>query len=67
MEGVTEMMVHPGIPEESQGVNLGNRELEGYLVSEDRRKELNACIEARNWLGACELTNFSRLALLTEL
>jgi predicted glycoside hydrolase/deacetylase ChbG (UPF0249 family) len=60
--GVTEVMVHPGIPEESRGVALGNSELEGYVASEDRRRELDSCIEARVWAGAWELTNFRRLA-----
>ena len=48
--GVTEIMVHPGIPEESRGLVLGNPELERYLALEDRRKELDACIEARRWM-----------------
>jgi len=48
--GITEIMVHPGIPEESRGLLLGNRELERYLALEDRRKELDACIEARLWM-----------------
>jgi predicted glycoside hydrolase/deacetylase ChbG (UPF0249 family) len=61
-EGVIEMMVHPGLPEESRGIDLGNRELERYLGSEDRRRELNACIEARAWPSKWELTNFARLA-----
>jgi len=62
--GITEMMVHPGVPEESDGIHLGNRELERYLRSEDRRLELNACIEARAWPrnGGWELTTFRRLA-----
>jgi hypothetical protein len=65
-EGVTEIMVHPGIPEESRGLVLGNHELERYLASEDRRKELEACIEARRWLsgdsGGWRLTTFGGLA-----
>jgi predicted glycoside hydrolase/deacetylase ChbG (UPF0249 family) len=60
--GVTEMMVHPGVPEESRGIDLGNRELERYLVSEDRRRELSACIDARAWPSKWQLTNFARLA-----
>jgi predicted glycoside hydrolase/deacetylase ChbG (UPF0249 family) len=60
--GVTEIMVHPGIPEESRGIDLGNTEIERYLVSEDRRSEMNACIEARRWASDWELTNFTRLA-----
>jgi predicted glycoside hydrolase/deacetylase ChbG (UPF0249 family) len=59
--GVTEMMVHPGIPEESQGLDLGNREVERYLRSEDRRRELNACIEAKTWASKWQLTNFRKL------
>jgi predicted glycoside hydrolase/deacetylase ChbG (UPF0249 family) len=60
--GVTEVMVHPGVPEESRGLALGNAELERYVASEDRRRELNACIEARRWANAWTLTNFGRLA-----
>ncbi len=60
--GITEIMVHPGIPEESTGVDVGNAEIEGYLVSEDRRKEMNACIEARAWTRGWALTNYTRIA-----
>ena len=62
MPGVTELMVHPGVPEESRSLWLGNAELERYVASEDRRRELHACIEARQWAGAWTLTNFRRLA-----
>ncbi|HEY8165154.1 MAG TPA: ChbG/HpnK family deacetylase [Gemmatimonadaceae bacterium] len=67
VEGVTELMVHPGIPEESRGIDLGNKELERYLVSEDRRIELNACVEARSWLERWELTTFGRVAAAARL
>jgi len=60
--GVTEIMVHPGVPEESQGLALGNRGLERYVASADRRRELEACIEARGWTSGWRLTNFRRLA-----
>jgi predicted glycoside hydrolase/deacetylase ChbG (UPF0249 family) len=64
--GVTEIMVHPGIPAESRGVALGNRELERYLGLEDRQRELEACIEARDWMSTSghgwTLTTFKRLA-----
>jgi hypothetical protein len=53
--------VHPGIPEESVGIDVGNHELERYLVSEDRRRELEFCIEARSWVDPSRLTNFTRL------
>ena len=60
--GVTEIMVHPGIPEESRGIELGNRALERYLVSRDRRRELDACLAARSEQTALRLTNFTQLA-----
>jgi predicted glycoside hydrolase/deacetylase ChbG (UPF0249 family) len=62
LPGVTEVMVHPGIPEESRALSLGNPELERYVASEDRRREMQACIEARQWAGKWTLTNFARLA-----
>jgi len=62
LAGVTEIMVHPGIPEESLGVDLGNREFERYLASDDRRLELDACIAARAYTRAWTLTTFARLA-----
>jgi predicted glycoside hydrolase/deacetylase ChbG (UPF0249 family) len=61
-EGVTEIMVHPGIPEESLDVNLGNPGLEHYLALEDRRRELNACIEASSLAQQLELCSFRALA-----
>lgn len=60
--GVVEVMVHPGIPEQSREVVLGNAELERYVGSDDRRRELETCIEARAWIGPWTLTNFGRLA-----
>jgi predicted glycoside hydrolase/deacetylase ChbG (UPF0249 family) len=64
VEGVTELMVHPGVPEDSGGIDLGNRELERYLVSEDRRSEMNACISARGRKSDWTLTNYRQLAAL---
>jgi hypothetical protein len=60
--GLTEIMVHPGVPEESRGLNLGNREFERYLASKDRGREMQACIEARAQAGNWKLTNFARAA-----
>ena len=60
--GVTELMVHPGLPEESRGLTLGNREVERYLGSHDRKLELDLCVEARAWAGAFPLTTFAKLA-----
>ena len=63
-DGVTEIMVHPGIPDENLNLNLGNPGLEEYLMSEDRRLELNACIEARDIKPLAKLTTFSELATI---
>jgi len=59
---VLEIMVHPGMPEESRHVSLGNRELERYLVSEGRRREMEACIAARGLVTGWKLTTFGGLA-----
>lgn len=60
--GVTEIMVHPGLPEESRSVKVGNRELERYLNSEDRRRELTSCLKSSPWAGRLKLCNFAQLA-----
>lgn len=60
--GITEVMVHPGLPEENGTLELGNRELERYLGSEDRRSELTACLAAREQAQAWRLTNYRALA-----
>jgi len=65
-DGVTEIMVHPGIPEESRGVRLGNAGLERYLGREDRRRELNACIRARERASRTKLCSFGALAAMGE-
>ena len=61
-DGTLEIMVHPGVPEESRNLALGNCELERYLASEDRRKELEACIAARSLATGWRLTTFGQLA-----
>ena len=60
--GVTEIMVHPGVPEASAPPGLGNRELERYLASAGRQRELAACIAARRQIPGGRLTTFRRLA-----
>ncbi len=60
--GAVEVMVHPGLPEENGDVVLGNAELERYVSSDDRRRELEGCIEARAWTSGWTLTTFRRLA-----
>lgn len=59
--GITEIMVHPGVPEESRGIDLGNRDVEHYLVSPDRESEMEACIEARQWTSGWRLATFGEL------
>jgi hypothetical protein len=61
-EGITEIMVHPGIPRESAGADLGNKGLEQYLVHEDRRRELDACLKARPDMSRIDLVSFTQLA-----
>jgi hypothetical protein len=61
-DGILEIMVHPGVPEESRDLTLGNTSLERYLVSEDRRGELEACIAARALVGKWRLATFGQLA-----
>ena len=61
-EGILEIMVHPGLPEESRNLGLGNPEVERYLASEDRRREMKACIAARALVGEWRLTTFGQLA-----
>lgn len=60
--GVTEVMVHPGLPGEDTDLQIGNAELARYLASPDRRDELDACIAARGNTGAWQLTTFRQLA-----
>ncbi|HXT01137.1 MAG TPA: ChbG/HpnK family deacetylase [Elusimicrobiota bacterium] len=57
-----EIMVHPGVPEESRNADLGNPELERYLSSEDRRRELEACVAARGRTDGWRLATFGQLA-----
>lgn len=61
-EGILEIMVHPGLPEESRNLGLGNPEVERYLASEDRRREMKACVAARALVGGWRLTTFGQLA-----
>lgn len=61
-DGTLEIMVHPGVPEESGNISLGNSELERYVASGDRRSELEACIAARGLVGGWRLTTFGQLA-----
>src|SRR5262249_6249982 len=62
VDGVTEVMVHPGHPEGSRSATLGNRELERYVASDDRRRELQPCIDARPVPRGWTLTNYATLA-----
>ena len=59
-------MVHPGIPDESRGVEFGNRELERYLLDADRSRELEACINARRLIDRASLSSYTQLAREAE-
>ena len=58
----TEIMVHPGIPEESVGIELGNRQVERYLAGEGRRAELEACIRVRKFESSVRFCTFRQLS-----
>jgi chitin disaccharide deacetylase len=60
--GVTEMMLHPGVPEANGTIDLGNDAMERYLMSQDRQRELDASIAARSQKTAWRLTNYRELA-----
>jgi predicted glycoside hydrolase/deacetylase ChbG (UPF0249 family) len=60
--GVTEVMVHPGVPEANGVLDFGNREVERYLMSSDRRLELDVCTAARGKPTEWRLTNYRLLA-----
>ena len=55
-------MVPHRIPEESEDIYLDNPGLEEYLKLEDRRLELNACLQARQFVEGLNLASFSSLA-----
>jgi predicted glycoside hydrolase/deacetylase ChbG (UPF0249 family) len=65
-EGVTEIVVHPGIPEESRDADVGNDELQRYLVDAGRGRELEACISARELVDRTSLRSFGQLARQAE-
>jgi chitin disaccharide deacetylase len=60
--GITEVMLHPGVPEENGALDLGNPAMERYLMSRHRRLELDASIAARTQKTAWRLTNYRTLA-----
>ncbi len=61
-DGALEIMVHPGVPEESAGQSLGSPGLERYLTSPERRAELDACVAARGKTDGWRLMTFAALA-----
>ena len=60
--GVTEVMLHPGLPWENGALDIGNAAMERYLMSPNRKLELDASIAARSQRTAWRLTNFRKLA-----
>lgn len=64
--GITEAMVHPAVLDAEAPVDLGNRELERYVTSRDRVRELEACIAARAQPTRWTLTTYRELARREE-
>lgn len=62
-EGVTEIMLHPGMPDLNGMVNLRNKPLEKYLSSPLRLEEMRACIEAKSIINGDILTNYRMLSV----
>ena len=62
VDGIVEVMVHPGVPEKSRSVSLGNPGLEQYLTHPDRTRELQACQQARSTWDNSTLFTFRELA-----
>ncbi len=62
VDGSVEVMVHPGVPEESRSISLGNPGLEQYLTHPDRTRELQACRHARSRWDDSALFTFRELA-----
>ena len=58
--GTTEIMVHPGIPEQSQ-TEISNPGVQDYLQSPDRTRELDAC--KRRSFDARSMASFTDLNL----
>lgn len=64
--GITEVMLHPGVPDANGALDLGNHPVERYLMSAERRLELDASIAARTQATSWRLTNYRQLAALGE-
>jgi len=45
-DGALEMMVHPGLPDGHEPLELGNQGLEAYLIQSDRKLELEGCLQS---------------------
>jgi predicted glycoside hydrolase/deacetylase ChbG (UPF0249 family) len=57
-KGITEIAVHPGAPDESHDSNLGNSALARYLLSPDRRHEMDVCLTLRKVKSPARLKTF---------
>lgn len=56
--GATEVAVHPGTPGSQAARGIGNEPLTQYLMSTDRQRELDACIDARGFQTIARLGTF---------
>lgn len=59
---IIEIMVHPGFPDESRAVDAGDPQMNRYLASEGRRRELDACVAAGSLSQRQQVTTFAKLA-----
>ncbi len=59
--GATEVAVHPGFPAKGPLDGVANPALAAYLRSEDRRRELDACVAAAGAPGPARLIRFAEL------
>jgi predicted glycoside hydrolase/deacetylase ChbG (UPF0249 family) len=60
--GVTEVMLHPGVPARNGTLGAEYRGIANYLMSPDRERELDACIAARAQPTTWTLATFAQLA-----
>jgi predicted glycoside hydrolase/deacetylase ChbG (UPF0249 family) len=59
--GVCEVMLHPGVPSANGQLDAAYRNVESYLMSPDRERELEACIRARKQATSWTLTTYREL------
>jgi len=59
--GLCEVMLHPGVPSANGQLDATYRNVESYLMSPDRERELEACIRARKQATSWTLITYREL------